>query len=473
MGKNKNIYIYLIVVLLLVMTIGYALLNSTLNITGKSNISKNTWDVHFDNVVVKNGSAEAVKLPTIENNTTVDFEVALNMPGEFYGFTVDVVNNGTIDAMIDSIENLPELTLEQQKYLNYIIEYENGEQITTKQLVSKESFVRLKVKVELRKDIAATDLPEVGDVLYLSFTLNYVQADNNGVSVKDDGVKAYAISYGDVNEIGTVVTIGDQEFYVVKNEGNNVHLLSMYNLYVNGKYDEASSNLILYGDDATGMQSPIMRGVVSDGVENRNGVVAFSSDLQKGTNYSSYEGSIVEGYVNNYKTLLETNFEIPIIGTRLMTQEELNNTEIFACYRYNCSSMYRWINSTSYWTQTPYGSSNLIAVNNATNYNGETSYNIEHAYGVRPVIVISKDFITRNKANYIEFTVDGINYIGEENMTWGEWISSYYSQSRFKIDNGYVASYPSIGLINLCLTADDVIDNGYAYETSPTISFWC
>ena len=53
--------------------------------------------------------------------------------------------------------------------------------------------------------------------------------------------------------------------------------------------------------------------------------------------------------------------------------------------------------------------SNVIAVNNATNYNGETSYNIEHAYGVRPVIVISKDFITRNKANYIELSLyDGI-----------------------------------------------------------------
>ena len=35
------------------------------------------------------------------------------------------------------------------------------------------SFVRLKVKVELRKDIAPSDLPEVGDVLYLSFKKLY------------------------------------------------------------------------------------------------------------------------------------------------------------------------------------------------------------------------------------------------------------------------------------------------------------
>ena len=190
-SSNKKVYIVLIIVALIGITIGYAVINTTLNINGKSNISKNTWDVYFDNVIVNAGSVEAVEIPTVSSKTTVDFEVGLNLPGDYYEFTVDVVNDGTIDAMIESIEKFPELSEEQAKYLNYTVTYENGEAITTKQLVKKEEFVRLKVRVELRKDIDPSDLPEVGDVLYLRFTVNYQQADNNGVSVIDNGVNKF------------------------------------------------------------------------------------------------------------------------------------------------------------------------------------------------------------------------------------------------------------------------------------------
>ena len=186
--KNKKSYVWLAVFALIGITIGYAVLSTTLNINGKSTISKNTWDVHFDNINVTDESVEAVKLPTIEDDTTVDFEIALNMPGDFYEFTVDVVNNGTIDAMIESINKTPILTEEQAKYLDYTITYQNNLEITSKQLVKKDESVRLKVRVEIRKDIDPSDLPEVGDVLYLSFTANYQQADETGISVSDNGV---------------------------------------------------------------------------------------------------------------------------------------------------------------------------------------------------------------------------------------------------------------------------------------------
>ena len=163
-NDKKNLYILIMIITAFFITIGYAALNSTLNINGKSNISKNTWDVHFDNVIITNGSVEAEKVPTIENTSTVDFEVALNLPGDYYEFTVDVVNAGSIDAMIESISKTPDLSTEQQKYLNYIIEYENGEEIVSKQLVNNESFLRLKVRVEYKSDITAFDLPTVSEL---------------------------------------------------------------------------------------------------------------------------------------------------------------------------------------------------------------------------------------------------------------------------------------------------------------------
>ena len=234
--SNKKYYIILIILLLLGVTFGYAVLNSTLNINGKSTIQKNTWDVHFENVQITTGSVEATKVPAIENSTTVDFEAQLNLPGDFYEFTVDVVNDGSIDAMIDSVTKTPDLTTEQQKYLNYKIEYQNGESINTKQLVSKNSFVRLKVKLGFRKDITASDLPTTSETLNLSFTVNYVQSDETGTNVKDDGVKKVLdIVSGDLETVGSEVAIGDEHFYIMKNDGENITMLAKYNLHVGNK----------------------------------------------------------------------------------------------------------------------------------------------------------------------------------------------------------------------------------------------
>ena len=121
--------------------------------------------------------------------------------------------------MIESITKEPELTEAQQKYLNYIIEYQNGESINTKQLVSKESFVRLKVRVEFRKDITASDLPTTSETLNLAFTVNYVQAEETGTTVPDNGVQKKLINVvkGDGTNTSDEICIGEECFYLIKN----------------------------------------------------------------------------------------------------------------------------------------------------------------------------------------------------------------------------------------------------------------
>ena len=387
--KNKSIYIVLIVIALIGITIGYAVINTTLNINGKSSISKNTWDVYFDNVVVKDGSVEAVKIPTVTDKTTVDFEVALNLPGDFYEFTVDVVNAGSIDAMIESIEKTPDLSTEQQKYLNYTIAYENNEQITTKQLVKKEEFVRLKVRVEYKSDLTASDLPQSTETLNLGFTVNYVQSNGSGINVNNNGVSnsgVKPVANGSLDAIGTIVTIGDQQFYTIGTEGENVKLLSMFNLYVGGEYNNVWT---AYENEATGKQDSTMLGYVS-GQTIRKGTTAFSSSTQKGTNYSDYSGSIVEGYVNNYKTILEGDYGVEVVEARLITYDELTDSETFVCEELVfCSSRYSWIYSTSYWSGSANDASNVWGVDGfGLFYN--YGYNIDNFFGVRPVIIISR-----------------------------------------------------------------------------------
>ena len=384
--NNKKYFIVVVLLLLVGISIGYAFIITTFNITGKSNIRKNSWDIHFENIVVRNGSVEAIKLPTINNKATVDFEVKLNLPGDFYEFTIDVVNDGTIDAMIDSIVKTPNLTDGQKKYLNYIIEYQNGEEITKNQLIEKESYLRLKIKIEYKKDIMISDLPGVAENLTLGFTLNNIQADDSRVIVKNHGI---ITSNGDINEIGTIVTIGTELFYTIGTEENNVKLLSMYNLYV-------GNNVNINGDvtpliNPTGIQSELAKGWIG-GPSVAIGTTAFSSINQKETNYNDYNGSIIEKYVNNYQNYLETNFDVDIREARLISYNELTNQETFACKeKAHCSRKYPWIYSTSYWTGTSFENTYIWRIH-ATGTFATHHYYGDDSYGERPVIVISKDY---------------------------------------------------------------------------------
>ena len=220
------------------LTIAYAALNAVLTIQGTAQVTSADWDIHLANPKVTNGSA-TTNVPQIKTNSTMDFSTTLNMPGDFYEFTVDVVNAGSIDAMIENVVKNPELDASQKKYLNYEVTYQNGESITTNQTLVHGTTMPIKVRIEYRKDLIASDLPTGQVVLDLSLTLEYIQSDGTGSTVVNNGVYNPVSANGDINGIGTIVTIGDQQFYTIGTEGDNVKLLSMYNLYVGGVYNSS------------------------------------------------------------------------------------------------------------------------------------------------------------------------------------------------------------------------------------------
>ena len=125
---RKTLYLVLCIAVVSVFTlsIAYAAMSTVLEIHGNSEVVASSWDIHLENAQVKSGSV-AANAPVISGNSTLAFEVELNTPGEFYEFTVDVVNEGSIDAMIDSVVKTPELTSAQAKYIKYEISYENEE----------------------------------------------------------------------------------------------------------------------------------------------------------------------------------------------------------------------------------------------------------------------------------------------------------------------------------------------------------
>ena len=184
--KNKRKLNYMIlIIMLLVISIGYAVLSTNLNIVGAGTINNPTWDIHWENVSVKTGSVSA-STPTIDTaKTTVNYSVTLTIPGDYYEFTVDAINAGTIDGMIsvvsNKLNNVEITTL--PNYLEYKVTYEDGVDIAPNHLLAANSSEKYKVHVGYKKDISVSDIPSTAQTLNLSFSVTYIQSDTNVVPV--------------------------------------------------------------------------------------------------------------------------------------------------------------------------------------------------------------------------------------------------------------------------------------------------
>ena len=183
-NPNKKM-IAIAIVLLLAISIGYAALSTTLTINGTANIAANSWLKYFTNVQIKTGSGTATQVPTTSgtSTTTLTWVVNLQTPGDYYEYNVDVKNDGTIDAMIGSLSNTP-LTTAQAKYLDYTVTYSDGATIEQYDKLDSGETVTLKVRVEYKTDLNPEDLPTENTPVTLTYTSNYVQADENAKNRK-------------------------------------------------------------------------------------------------------------------------------------------------------------------------------------------------------------------------------------------------------------------------------------------------
>ena len=190
-GKKKlSFYIILVIVLLVGITLGSALLSSTLKIIGNSTIKKNSWVIYFDDIDIAEDSApvdssndnariskNGVADPTKQN---IEFTASLKDPGDFYEFTVWTVNDGTIDAEVESLEK-SELTAEQQKYLDFDVTYDDGTPIEECDFLYHKGSDKgpnkrlIKAIVKYKDGINVSDYPANGVTLNLFFKINYSQ----------------------------------------------------------------------------------------------------------------------------------------------------------------------------------------------------------------------------------------------------------------------------------------------------------
>ncbi len=185
--RKEHKYLLLIVILLS-LGVGYAFLNANLTINGTANIKDNTWNVHFVNYQRSyNSTASTISEPVIEGDTTteISYEVSFQEPGDYYEFTVDVINTGTLNAIIDSLETtvfdgdnelsgIPD-------YFDYSVTYGNGNEYVLPHELKIKIKDTLLVSLGFKRDITAAQYEEIaGKSFRFNMKVNSIQGSNAG-----------------------------------------------------------------------------------------------------------------------------------------------------------------------------------------------------------------------------------------------------------------------------------------------------
>ncbi len=171
--KDRKIILVLVVALLF-MAVGFATYESTLTLGGgeggsTATMSKLSWDVHYVTSTLSDSNTytgqDAITTHTLGTDDFT-FAVKLGKPGDTYTATWDVVNEGSFDAILKTI-NMSTLTTEQAKLLTYTIQYDGVTYTETTNNIgktlavgaSKTITLTLTYKKPEQADLPSSDVP--------------------------------------------------------------------------------------------------------------------------------------------------------------------------------------------------------------------------------------------------------------------------------------------------------------------------
>ena len=107
--KIKIISLCALLVAVLGLTVAFAALSQTLTIKGSAAVNAASWDIHFENTSGKETEVKGAATftePTLSGTTIENFSATLTKPGDSVIYYFDIVNKGTVDAVVSSF-NFP------------------------------------------------------------------------------------------------------------------------------------------------------------------------------------------------------------------------------------------------------------------------------------------------------------------------------------------------------------------------------
>ncbi len=443
MEKERSVKILIISILFMLiagLTVAFAALSTTLNIKGTAYLDAAKWGIKFENLSepVKVGNASVVGTSKIEETKSAEItgiNVGLSTPGDKVTYTVDLVNEGTINAKIDNIEKTV-LTSEQQKYLTFKVTDRDGREVSEGDILSKGETRNLTITIEFIKDLTKEDLPKQTSTISLSYKLNFVQTDEKATTSDSSKQACTTFDKKDTYNVGDVIALCNtstnksEDFYVMKDNGTTVTALAKYNLLIGNalRFNDESNitpEVISSSDNEYGLQSSktLIDFYWKDGKISFNGniiygLIQFYGDRDD-TEYSYWEdqssykkplakygssypaevfdsNSLLYKPLKTYETYIKKSIGKNTVTLDILSLEQAKNLGILSYSNIDPDKLTlypTWYNNTFYWLSTADDNRWMYIVNSGVietdNFyrwsNGSYTTN-----GIRPVITISK-----------------------------------------------------------------------------------
>lgn len=231
--KDKKVLVWVLCGLICVMAVGYAAFSAQLKINGTASIESN-WSVVFTKIeeISKTSGVTITNTPTA-SGTTATFNVDFKSPGDTIEYKVTVENKGTLNAVIDGI------TIAKQE--NKPIQFEVSN-ISKGDKLAKGASATFNIKIKY--DSSITTQPDASDKNgVLSIHINYVQDMGQVIPADKTYSAGDEVYFNPVTNVScTKGASGCQSWYVLKNNGETLDLLSNFYAVTDACLSEFSLN---------------------------------------------------------------------------------------------------------------------------------------------------------------------------------------------------------------------------------------
>ena len=166
--KNSKKDILLILLLLFmifilsIVTVTYTFNSKIIDIVGFTGVYRETsWKVDFDNISLDREGSIYVEDISASNTSIKDFDITFIRPGDAFTIRLDIVNNGTLDAKLETF-----------KISNIVCTYNNGSSADD----YCDKHISYSIKYKDGSSIKKDDVLDAGETKTVVFKMSY--ADN-------------------------------------------------------------------------------------------------------------------------------------------------------------------------------------------------------------------------------------------------------------------------------------------------------
>ena len=152
MNKDKSKLTFILIVLLLIISIGYAALSTIFKINSEIGLGKVSFNVIFANVTEVSTNATVNESAHIsdEDNKEITFKVYFDTFDKYYTYTTDIVNESTLPVKIKSMD-ITGISDSARKLISYKLTYtDTGKEVKIGDYIGPELTRNISVMLDIK-----------------------------------------------------------------------------------------------------------------------------------------------------------------------------------------------------------------------------------------------------------------------------------------------------------------------------------